>query len=134
MNGYTKDSVEEKTIKEGGREIIGKQYSVTFYLPGDTVDRDQRFFVKEGEDVDDVLSKAYYEKHMSLVKEHDVTPVDGSETGVVQSPRPFLQFRSDKEFKGKGEALLDMLKNGELPVDSFMGELMPVEKMAQGTK
>ena len=117
MKGYIKRFIGEDTL-EG---VKGKLYSVDFYLPGGkVVDWDQKFFVKDTEDVDVVLSKAYYDKQLYLISLTEVPTYDSNRVDEIQEPLPFTQFKTDKQFKGQSKETLEMLKNGEMPKQEEM--------------
>jgi|CXWK01.1.fsa_nt_gi hypothetical protein len=116
MNGYTKKFVQEKNFVEDGVAYTGKIYSVTFYLPGDAVDPDQKYFVKDGEDIDTIASKAYYEKQLSLIKTIKEPDAPAEE---VSEPKPFAQFTNLKEFKAESAENKVMLRDGNIPVISM---------------
>jgi hypothetical protein len=113
MNGYTKKFLQDKTFIEAGVTLIGKIYAITFYLPGDVVDADQKYFIKDGEDVDTIASKAYYEKQLSYIKTIQEKEKVEEE---IQEPKPFSQFTNLKEFKTESVENKAMLKDGEVPV------------------
>lgn len=120
MNGYTKVLVGDHSFVEAGQKITGKLYDISFYLPGDIVDYDQRYFIKDGEDVDTVASQAYYEKQLAYIK--TVKTTEGTVLDI-QEPKPFSQYSTLKEFKSESADNKAMLRDGEVPVSEMpMGE------------
>lgn len=122
--GYKKVFFEDRTFNEAGEIITGKVYSVTFYLPGGLVDPEQKYFVKDGEDVDVVLSRAYYEKRLSIIDDNVEVkrPV-----AVIQSPKPFAEFSDADTFKDVTEENLDLLDSNK---EKTKGVINPLTGLA----
>ncbi len=126
MNGYTKVLVGDHSFVEAGQKVTGKLYDISFYLPGDIIDYDQRYFVKDGDDVDTVASQAYYEKQLSYIK--TIKNSEGT-TRDIQEPKPFGQYAALKEFKSESAENKAMLSDGSIPISIIpMGK--DIEKKA----
>lgn len=117
MSGYIKRFLRtDKLHDQNGNLVDGEVWSVDFYLAGgEVIDCDQKFFVKEGDDVDKVLSKAYYEKQLSLIKKRSLSTPQSSSVDGLQEPLAFTKFKSDPDFKEESKETIDMLKSGEMP-------------------
>ena len=116
MNGYTKVLIKDHSFVEAGETITGKLYDISFYLPGDIVDYDQRYFVKDGDDVDTIASHAYYEKQLAYIK--TIKQKEGTDL-EIQDPKPFSEYSTLKEFKAESAENKGMLRDGNIPIISM---------------
>lgn len=112
MTGYTTEFIRDQVFTENGEDISGKLYKITFYLPGDVTDSDQQYFVKDTESLEDVASKAYYEKQLSYMKTIKVLE---NKVLEVQAPKAFSNYVKTDTFKSEDAETKAMLKNGEVP-------------------
>lgn len=92
--------------------IPGNKYMVDFYLPGGVTDMQQVYFVADGEDADKVLSQAYYEKHLSLIKRQEYTVIDDT---AIKKPKSFTTLEKTEVLNQLDKATTDLLKDQKMP-------------------
>lgn len=111
--GYSKRAIDIMIAKDpDGNDVEGTIYLVNFYLPGGISDLDQKFFVANSEDVDTVLSNAYYEKHLSLINK---TESLNSESQDVVKPKAFAKVEKSDVLKSIDQETASLLKDSLMP-------------------
>lgn len=111
--GYSKRVLERTKVKDAdNNDLEGTLYLVDFYLPGDTKDLEQKYFIADDQDVDTVLSNAYYEKHLSIIQ---ITGGQVESSDVIQAPKTFTTLTKSQSLTGLNKTDSDMLKKGTLP-------------------
>lgn len=111
--GYSKRAIDKIVVKDTDEnDVEGTVYLVNFYLPGGVTDLEQKFFVANTEDVDTVLSNAYYEKHLSLINK---TESVNSELQEVIKPKAFAKFDKSDVLKSINQETASLLKDSLMP-------------------
>jgi len=111
--GYSKKLIGRTIVKDAeDNDVEGTLYLVDFHLPGDNKDPEQKYFIADGEDVDTVLSNAFYEKHLSIIQR----PVSLEEDPIViQKPKTFSTLSKSENLSSLSKEDADFLKKGTLP-------------------
>lgn len=106
------ETIDGITVAKPRDLIPGKKYMVDFYLPGGVNDLQQEYFVADTQNVDDVLSQAYYEKHLYLISKQLPTTL---EEEVIQKPKAFTSLTKTVQLEDLDKATIDLLKEQKMP-------------------